>query len=159
MTIRSLQNKGKKDVRLYIDSLPGMVPYVAAQVCLLCYDGHAIPVDEILAEELAKQGAIDPKASIEEISLFLERQVRAGQGAEIHALLRDAPDAHIESLVNTHYLCEMLNLIEKDEDMGVKPLDERGSTQYDVAVTHAPAAILAAATVCLIGALKKDSRR
>jgi len=93
MTMRSLHNKGKKEVRAYLDTLPGMVPYVAAQVTLLCYDGHAVPVDPTLAELLMNQLVFEEEATDGEIASFLERQVRAGQGEEVHSVLRAWVDA------------------------------------------------------------------
>jgi len=43
-----LVRKSKKEVRAYLDSMPGMPSYVAAQMTVLCFGGHAVPVDEVL---------------------------------------------------------------------------------------------------------------
>jgi endonuclease III len=64
MSMRSLQNKGKKEVRAYLESLPGIVPYVSAQILLICYEGHAIPVDQTLANLLKIQGVASEDASV-----------------------------------------------------------------------------------------------
>ena len=93
MELRSLESKGKKDIRQYFETIPGIVPYVSAQVSLLCYDVHAIPVDEKLATLLRKEDVVDPDASLGEIVAFLERHIRAGQGTGGHASLREWVDA------------------------------------------------------------------
>ena len=44
VTLERLADAGKRDAKKYIDSLDGMVPYVAARVLLLCFDVHGVPV-------------------------------------------------------------------------------------------------------------------
>ncbi len=90
---RSLETKSKKDVRHYFDTLPGMVPYVSAMVCLLTFGAHAIPVDDKLADLLKAEGVVDPDATIEEIERFLERQVKAGDGVDVHLRLQSWVEA------------------------------------------------------------------
>lgn len=85
---RSLETKSKKDIKQYFDSLPGMVPYVNAIVCLLTFGAHAIPVDNKLADLLKDENVVDPDATVEEIERFLERQVKAGEGVETHHKLQ-----------------------------------------------------------------------
>jgi len=75
---------------------------------------------------------------------------------KIHQLLADASDAHMEKMVNDHYLCKISDLVEKSEDPSVKPLDQAGSTHYDVAITHASPEIIAAACISFIDALEKE---
>ncbi len=93
VTLERLARRPKKEVRAYLDSLPGMKPYVAAQVTLLCFDGHAVPADEALAELLRKEGVVDPEASVEQIGSFLERRIRASDAVKAHAALRVWVDA------------------------------------------------------------------
>lgn len=81
----SIASKSKKEQREYFDSLPGMTPYVAAMVMLMCYGAHAIPVDKKLADLLKDAGATDEHATPEEISHFFERHFKAGEGVEVHA--------------------------------------------------------------------------
>lgn len=85
---RSLETKSKKDIRQYFDTMPGMVPYVSAMVCLLTFGAHAIPVDDKLADLLKSEGVVDPDATIEEIERFLERQIKAGDGLDAHLRLQ-----------------------------------------------------------------------
>ena len=93
VTLERLTRRPKKEVRAYLDSLPGIKPYVAAQVTLLCFDGHAIPADESLADLLRKEGVVDPEASVEQIGAFLERRIRASDSVKTYAALRAWVDA------------------------------------------------------------------
>lgn len=82
----------KKEQRLYLDTLPGMPAYVAATVMLICFGGHAVPVDEKLAALLAAEGVIDfrPPAEVESALL---RQIKADDALEAHVLLQQWSDS------------------------------------------------------------------
>ncbi|MCC6578843.1 MAG: hypothetical protein IT440_00240 [Phycisphaeraceae bacterium] len=88
VSLEVLSGKPKKVVRQYLDTLPGMPGYVAAQVTLLNFAGHAIPVDDRMAALLEAEGCVEPGSTVEEISAFMERQVKAGEGIEIHHAMR-----------------------------------------------------------------------
>lgn len=92
VSLSHLHGKGKKEVRAYLDTLPGIPPYVAAQVLLLSFGGHAIPVDDHLADVLRGDGIVDPDATVEVIESFLEHQVRAGEGVAVHHALQTWAD-------------------------------------------------------------------
>jgi endonuclease III len=94
VALDSLTAKPKKQIRTYLETVPGIVPYVAAQVLLLSFEGHAVPVDENLVELLKQEEAIDPEATLEEVASFLERHIKAEDTAEAHHLLRDWADSH-----------------------------------------------------------------
>lgn len=93
VSLDSLAAMTKKQARNYLDTLPGMTPYVAAQMLLTCFGGHAVPVDDRLADLLRDEGAVDPEASIEQIEAFLERQIKSGEGAAAHAHLQAWADS------------------------------------------------------------------
>lgn len=93
LTLDFLKRKPKREVRACLDNLPGMPPYVAAQVTLLCFDGHAIPVDDQLSDLLTEAEAVAPDASLQEIEAFLERYIRADDAIETHNILRAWVDA------------------------------------------------------------------
>ncbi|MCP3902311.1 MAG: hypothetical protein GY715_01635 [Planctomycetes bacterium] len=80
----SLKEAGKRDVKKYLESLEGMWPYAANRVMLLCFDVHAIPVDEQLRRELVAAGAADEAADVSEVGAWLARQIKAGAGVEMH---------------------------------------------------------------------------
>ena len=93
-----LARKSKKEIRSYLDSLPGMPPYVAAQMTVLCFGGHAVPVDEVLVNLLRQEKAIDSEATIEQVESFLERHIRASEAVKTHASLRAWADEKYASL-------------------------------------------------------------
>jgi len=78
----------RKDVRRYLDSLEGMVPFVAARVGLLSYDTHAIPVDSQLRALLFSKKVGEARATEDEVSTWLTRQVKSGSGRAVHAQLQ-----------------------------------------------------------------------
>ncbi len=79
----------KKEQRQYLDSLPGMIPYVSASVMLLCFGGHAIPVDDKLNALLVREGIVDEGLTPAEVEALLLRQFKAGDPAvEAHLLLQ-----------------------------------------------------------------------
>jgi endonuclease-3 len=93
MHLKSLEGKAKKDVRAYLDALPGMVPFVAAYVMLFSYGAHAIPVDDRIAELLKKHDAIDADAGADDIAGFLERRIKAADAEQTFLALRAWADA------------------------------------------------------------------
>lgn len=88
VSLESQAVKPKKQVRTYIETLPGITPYVAHQVLLLNFGVHCIPVDNRLAELLRNAEVVEPSATVEEVSAFAERRIKAGDGVAVHANLR-----------------------------------------------------------------------
>ncbi|MCC7144934.1 MAG: hypothetical protein IT443_00660 [Phycisphaeraceae bacterium] len=92
-----LKGKPKKEIRAYLESLPGMTSYVSASVFLRIFEGHALPVDDRLAEHLKHEGIVDPQATLLEIEMFLERNIRAEDALDCHLALQawaDQAPAH-----------------------------------------------------------------
>jgi len=89
VSIDHLAEAPKREVRDYLESLEGMPGFVAARVTLLCFGGHAIPVDALLADKLCEAGVIAPSVSPDKAGRWLERHIRAGQAHEA-VLLMDA---------------------------------------------------------------------
>jgi endonuclease III len=87
VSLDDLAEKPKKAVRQYLETLPGITPYVAAQVALASFQAHAVPVDDHLAELLREEEVVDPEASVEDVAAFLERQIDAGEALEAHHAL------------------------------------------------------------------------
>lgn len=92
LTMQKLVETPKRDARAYLDSLEGMVPFVAARVFLVCLGGHAAPLDERLRALLANEGAMDESPRLNECESWLERHVRANEALETHALLQHFSD-------------------------------------------------------------------
>ena len=98
VTLDGLAGKAKKEVRAYLVGLPGTPSYVAAQVTLLCFGGHAVPVDDVLVQLLKREKVVDDEATCQQVESFLERQIRASDAVESHAVLRAWADAGYASL-------------------------------------------------------------
>jgi endonuclease III len=87
--MKGVAAKSKKEQRYYLDTLTGVTPYAAASVMLLCFGGHAIPVDDKLVALLAKEGAIREGLTPAQVESLLLRQFKAGeQSVEAHLLLQ-----------------------------------------------------------------------
>ncbi len=84
---------GKRDLKKYIDSLEGMVPYVANRVLLLCFDTHGMPVDEQLRTALIEAEVADASVEVPELASWLASQIRAGDAASTHAALQSWMDS------------------------------------------------------------------
>ena len=99
--LNSVKTKGKRDQREYLDTLPGTPPYVAAQVALLCFGAHAMPVDDKLAALLAAEGVLDAGTTPAEAEAWLSRQVKAGDALEAHLALQAWSDTKKAPAVKT----------------------------------------------------------
>lgn len=88
VALDSLREAGKRDVRRYLESLDGMVPFVAARTMLLAFDVHAVPVDKTLRTKLVLAGAADEEADDAEVGAYLSRQVKANDGRDMHYRLQ-----------------------------------------------------------------------
>lgn len=97
VSLERLSSMGKRDVRKYLESLEGIVPYVSARVMLLSFQTHAIPVDDQLRTQLIEQGAADSSAENDELSTWLERQIKASDGVDAHYALQAWMDSNAGS--------------------------------------------------------------
>lgn len=87
LTLAHLRDEPKRSARAYLDSLPGMTPFVAARVALLGCEAHAFPVDSQLRTILAANGAIEKDLNPEAASARLERSIRAGEALDCYRRL------------------------------------------------------------------------
>ena len=85
----------KTDLRHYIESLDGMVPFVSARVLMRCFGIHAIPVDEHLRMLLVESDVIDEGADVQEAANWLARQIKSDAGEQAHECF--------QALVDTEY--------------------------------------------------------
>jgi hypothetical protein len=88
VTLKSLNESGKRDVKKYIESLEGIVPYVSARSMLLSFDTHAVPVDDQLRTQLIDAEVSDAAVEIPELSSWLASQVKSGDGPAVHYALQ-----------------------------------------------------------------------
>ncbi len=93
VSLKAIDARMKKDQKVYLESLPGMLPYVSSQVMLLCYGGHAMPVDDKLAALLAREEVVGSDTPVEQVENTILRLVRAGDAKPAHLLLQAWSDA------------------------------------------------------------------
>ena len=74
----------KAEIRTYIESLDGMVPFVSARVLEQCFNVHSIPVDGQLRQLLVESEAVDDGADVAELSTWLTRTVKSEDGDAAH---------------------------------------------------------------------------
>tara|TARA_Y100000589_G_scaffold232175_1_gene219687 strand:+ start:847 stop:2034 length:1188 start_codon:yes stop_codon:yes gene_type:complete len=98
-SMETLRDMKKRDARDYIETLDGMVPYVASYLMLHCYDIHSIPVDGQLCTLLREKQAVDESADLEEVSSWVSRQISADDGRQAAARLQAWVDAESARLL------------------------------------------------------------
>jgi endonuclease III len=99
VTLDHLIGKNKKQVRTYLETLPGITPYVVNQIMLLNFGFHAMPVDDFMLELFKKDDVVDPDASVEDVAKYLEKIVKAGDGVDIHSAMRAWADVRFRAVV------------------------------------------------------------
>ncbi len=88
----SLPARSKREQREYLDTLPGMTPFVAARVSLLAFGAHAMPVDDRLLTLLIKAGVFEPGTTPADAESWLTRQVKAGDAMGAYLALQEWAD-------------------------------------------------------------------
>jgi len=88
VNIDRLATTSKREVKKYIESLEGIMPYAAARTLLLGFGAHAIPVDDQLRIHLIDAEIADASVEIPELSNWLSLQIKAGEGSAVHFSLQ-----------------------------------------------------------------------
>lgn len=88
VSLDRLVTGGKREAKKYIESLEGITPYVAARSLLISFETHGIPVDDRLRAALIAEGVADESTDLTELSNWLSRQVKAGEGPGVHRALQ-----------------------------------------------------------------------
>ncbi len=88
VSLERLGTMGKREIKKYLHSLDGIVPFAADRVMLLCFGTHCIPVDENLQSALLKTGACEESLDLSELSSWLSRQVKASEAAATYFSLQ-----------------------------------------------------------------------
>jgi hypothetical protein len=84
VSLASLADSGKREIKKYIESIEGVPPYVSARTLLMSFDAHAIPVDEQLRSRLIEEGVCNEDADVHELSAWLARQIKASDARAAH---------------------------------------------------------------------------
>ena len=88
----SIASRGKREQREYLDTLPGIPPYVAGRVALLSFGAHAMPVDDRLLTLLIKAGVFEPGTTPADAEGWLTRQIKAGDAEPAYLMLQEWAD-------------------------------------------------------------------
>lgn len=91
-SLNPLASKNKKQLRAFLELLPGITPYVYTKVMLVGFGAHAIPVDDMLLELLKAEDDLPADCTVLDAVTFLERHIRAEQSMEVHGLFRKWAD-------------------------------------------------------------------
>lgn len=101
LDMRSIAPQGKKEQKLYLETIPAMPPYVVSSVALLAFGIHAMPVDEPLVELLESEQVIDPGMKPADVETLLLRSIKASDAADTHVVFQAAVDAANKSVSRT----------------------------------------------------------
>lgn len=93
LSVAKLLDVGKREARLYLESLDGAPAYAAARVFLVALGGHAIPVDERLRVLLVREKSAEEGLTPEQAASWAERQIKAGDALAAHVALQLWADA------------------------------------------------------------------
>lgn len=86
--LKTLLDKNKKEQRAYLDSLPGIPPFVAARTALLSFEAHGVPVDDKLCLLMIERGVFAAGTTPAEAEAFLQKQVKAADASETYLALQ-----------------------------------------------------------------------
>lgn len=80
--------RGRKEIRTYIESLPGITPYVAAHVLVTALNVPVVPVDDKLAALLVAEGCVDEGTPLHQLAHLIEKNIKADDALATHLLLQ-----------------------------------------------------------------------
>jgi endonuclease III len=92
--ITSLKGKNKKQIKSYLETFPGITPYVIAQILLLSYGGHAVPVDDHMLALLKDEQVVHEDCTLAEAESFCERHIKAAEALHCHLAMRAWADEY-----------------------------------------------------------------
>ncbi|MHC4562643.1 MAG: hypothetical protein ACYS8X_07725 [Planctomycetota bacterium] len=97
MSMEYMASMTKRDLRRHLSEI-GLSPYAAGRVVLSAFDGHAIPVDEDLAETMAMDGHIPEGTSVSDLQGFLERIIPQKDAWAAHVFFRQYVESRSNAL-------------------------------------------------------------
>ncbi|MFM9143854.1 MAG: hypothetical protein ACKORL_00395 [Phycisphaerales bacterium] len=92
VSLERLRTLMKRDAVNYMETLPGMIPFVANRVLLVGVDFHSVPVEEFGLQMLVQAGALPAGTSLADASGWVTRHVKAEEAREAHRALVAAVD-------------------------------------------------------------------
>ncbi|QDU71218.1 hypothetical protein [Mucisphaera calidilacus] len=92
VAMTSVESAGKKEQRQYLETLPGVPPFVISRVMLLSFGGHAFPIDERILTLMTKAGVFTEDITPAEAEALLLRQIKAADTLEAYTNIQVAAD-------------------------------------------------------------------
>ena len=83
------KSAGKREVKKYVESLEGIVPFVSSRLLLLSFESHGVPVDEQLRSALAKHEICEPQMELVDLGTWLGSQIKAEDAVGAHFALQE----------------------------------------------------------------------
>jgi len=87
LSFEHVEKMTKRDLRRHLAEL-GLRSYAAACMMLRVFEGHAVPVDQSLADCLEIAKCIEPGSAIEDVQSFLERVILQKHALAAHEFFR-----------------------------------------------------------------------
>ena len=97
VTLDHMADLTKKDLRRHLDEI-GLDSYSSACVNMFIFGGHAIPVDESLAEVLQMNEDVHPESDLADVQSFLTRIITQKKGPSAHEAFRQYVTKHAKAL-------------------------------------------------------------
>jgi endonuclease III len=90
LSLDRLRTVSKRDARQFLRELPGIHPFVEAYVMLMSFDGHAVPIDDLMLQTLRRHEVVDEATPLEDVHRFLEHHLKAEECYDFFYLVRKA---------------------------------------------------------------------
>jgi endonuclease III len=90
MNLDRLKSVSKRDARQFLRELPDSHPFVEAYIMLFSFEGHAVPMDDLMLDYLRSQKIATDKSTLDDVQKFLEHQLKAEEVYESYYYLRRA---------------------------------------------------------------------
>jgi hypothetical protein len=92
VSLDRLRTLMKKDAVSYMETLPGMIPFVANRVLLVGVDFHSVPLEEFGVQLLVQAGVLPVGMPMVEATGWVNRHVKADEARAAHLSLVAAVD-------------------------------------------------------------------
>ena len=90
LSLDRLKTVSRRDARNFLRDLPDIHPFVEAYVMLLSFDGHSMPIDDVMLSYLREEEILDDTVNLEEAQKFVEHHLKAEECYPFFVSLRAA---------------------------------------------------------------------
>jgi hypothetical protein len=88
LDLSELKTRPKREADKWLSEVPGIDPYTLRRVMLLCFGGHAVPVNRPALGWMRSEGLFRESVEVPEAQGVLERHVRASDAMKVFCLLQ-----------------------------------------------------------------------